>query len=105
MTTLTVPDALGHTASASPTLTIAPAPVTYTIRDEGKGKISAIGAGYLLVGTKKLVWDANTVIIVNTSKGEKAVIDSSVKVGMKVQWKGLRDAASGTVQTSKHEIN
>lgn len=105
--TITITDALGNTASASPTLTIDPAPVTtnYSIRDEGKGKISAIGAGYLLVGTKKIVWDANTVIIVNTAKGEKAVIDASVKAGMKVQWKGLRDAATGTVLTSKLEIN
>lgn len=105
--TITITDALGSTASASPTLTINPAAVTtnYSIRDEGQGKISAMGAGYLLVGTKKLVWDANTVIIVNTSKGGKSVIDSSVKVGMKVQWKGLRDTPSGTVLTSKLEIN
>ena len=105
--TITVTDALGSTASASPTLTINPAPVptNYSIRDEGQGRIGAIGAGYLLVGTKKLVWDAKTVIIVNTSKGEKAIIDSFVKAGMKVQWKGLRDAATGTVLASKIEIN
>jgi hypothetical protein len=104
--TITVTDALGHTASASPTLTINPAPANYTIRDEGQGKISAIGAGYLLVGTKKLVWNSSTLINVNEApSGSRTVIDSFVKVGMKVQWKGLRDAASGTVLTSKLEIN
>ena len=104
--TITVTDALGSTASASPTLTIDPAPANYTIRDESQGKISAIGAGYLLVGTKKIVWDANTAITVNEApKAERATIGSFVKVGMKVQWKGLRDAASGTVLTSKLEIN
>lgn len=104
--TITITDSLGQTASASPTLTINPAAATnYTIRDEGKGKITAIGAGYLLVGTKKLIWDSNTVITVNTPQGERSVIDSFVKVGMKVQWKGLRDKTTGTVLTSKLEIN
>lgn len=33
------------------------------------------------------------------------VIGFFVKAGMKVQWKGLRDAASGTVLAGKIEIN
>lgn len=82
---VTITDALGHTASASPTLAINPAPANYTIRDESKGKIGAIGAGYVLVGTKKLVWNSSTVVIVNTPNGELSVIDAFVKVGMKVQ--------------------
>ena len=79
---------------------------TYTIRDEGQGKINAIGDGYLLVGAKKLVWNSSTKIHVNDApKGSRAVIDSFVKVGMKVQWKGLRDRATNTVMASKIEIN
>lgn len=103
--TITITDSLGSTASASPTLTVNPAPAKYTIADQGKGKITAVGAGYLLVGSKKLVWNSGTVIIVNTAKGTKSVIDSFVVPGMKVQWKGLRDATTGTVLTSKLEIN
>lgn len=103
--TITITDSLGASASASPTLTVKPAPASYTIVDEGKGKITALGAGYLMVGTKKIIWDSKTVIIVNTPKGPRSVIDSYVKVGMRVQWKGLRDAATNTVLASKVEIN
>jgi hypothetical protein len=103
--TVTITDSLGNTASARPTLTINPPAGNYSIRDESKGRIGAIGAGYLLVGTKKLIWNANTIIIVNTRSGPRSVIDSFVKVGMKVQWKGFRDPATGTVLTNKLEIN
>jgi len=58
-----------------------------------------------MVGSKKLIWDTTTVIIVNTPSGERSVIDSFVTVGMKVQWKGLRDAATNTVLTSQLEVN
>jgi len=102
---ITINDALGNSVSATATLAINPAPASYTIRDESKGKISAIGAGYLMVGAKKLIWNSSTTIIVNTPNGVRSVIDSFVKVGMKVQWKGLRDAATNTVLTSKLEIN
>lgn len=104
---VTVVDDLGQTASANLTLTIAPATTTssnYTIKDEGKGKITAIGAGYVMVGSKKLIWNSSTVIIVNTPDGVRSVIDSFVKVGMVAQWKGLRDKTK-TVLTSKLEIN
>jgi hypothetical protein len=102
---VTVTDSLGQTVSASPSLTVNPAASSYSIKDESKGKITAIGAGYLLVGSKKLIWDKNTIIIVNTPSGAVSVIDSFVKVGMKVQWKGLRDPATSTVLTNKIEIN
>lgn len=72
---------------------------------ENKGKITAIGPGCLFVGPKKLIWDANTIIIVNTPDGELHVIDSFVKVGMRVQWRGLRDKATNTVLTTKLEVN
>jgi hypothetical protein len=105
--TITVVDSLGAAASASPTLTINPAPAKYTVKDEGKGKITGLGAGFVLVGTKKIAWDAATIIKVNISKGFITYIDASVKVGQKVQWKGLRDTATatGTVLASKIEIN
>jgi len=103
--TITVTDALGRTASASPALTINPAPANYSIRDEGQGRISAIGADYLIVGSKKLVWNSSTFINVNEApNGSRTVLGSFVKVGMKVQWKGLRDQATSTVSMSKVEI-
>lgn len=104
--TLTATDALGVSATATAPMTINPASTgTYTIRDENKGKITAIGPGCLFVGPKKLIWDANTIIIVNTPDGELHVIDSFVKVGMRVQWKGLRDKATNTVLTTRLEVN
>jgi hypothetical protein len=103
---LTATDAAGVTRSAQVTLTVA-AGGNYTIKDESRGKITAIDldAGYLMVGTKKLIWNASTTIIVNTPDGERHVIDGFVKVGMKVQWKGLRDRATNTVLTSQIEVN
>jgi hypothetical protein len=58
-----------------------------------------------MVGGKKLVWNAATLIIVNTPGGELHAITSFVKPGMKVQWKGLRDKATSTVLTSRLEVN
>lgn len=105
--TLTATDAAGSVATAQATLTINSAPGNYKTPDEGKGKISAIGPNYsyLMVGSKKLVWNASTKITVNTPNGEQHVINSFVQVGMKVQWNGLRDKATNTVLTSQLEVN
>ena len=105
--TLTITDALGTTTVLTPSITItAPAPTSnYSIKDQGKSKITAVGNGYLMVGTKKLIWNASTFITVNTASGERSVIDSSVKAGMRIQWKGLRDSRTNTVLTSKIEVN
>ena len=102
---ITILDSLGSAVSASPTLSIKPAPAHYTIKDESQGKITGIGAGFILVGTKKIAWNATTTIIVNKPTGSVSVIDTFVKVGMRAQWKGLRDAATNTVMASKLEIN
>lgn len=103
---LTATDALSTVATASLNFTInaASAP-SYTIQDESQGKITAIGAGYLMVGTKKLIWNSSTYINVNTDQGNLHTITSFVKVGMIAQWKGLRDKATNTVLTSQLEIN
>lgn len=107
--TISVTDSLGTTLTTNPSLTIKPAPVTdtgnYTVKDESQGKTTALGANYLQVGAKKLIWNANTTIIVNTPSGKKSVIDGFVKIGMKVQWKGLLDKATNTVLASKLELN
>jgi hypothetical protein len=104
--TLTATDAAAVPVSVLATLTINPAPAgNYKIEDEGAGKITSIGADYILVGSKKLIWNAATLIKVNTPNGQINIITSFVKAGMRVQWKGLRDGATNTVLTSKLEIN
>jgi hypothetical protein len=105
--TLIATDAAGVSSSATVTLTINPATSSgsYTILDESQGKITALGSDYIMVGTKKLIWDTKTTLIVNTPNGELNTVGSFVKVGMKVQWKGFRDKATNTVLTSKLEIN
>ena len=57
-----------------------------------------------------LLMEANQVMNLTACKSgaelwERHVLDSFVKVGMKVQWKGLRDKATNTVLTSQIEIN
>lgn len=107
MGTLTAIDAAGISSTVLATVTISPAAgvSSYTVPDEGRGKITAVGADYLMVGPKKLVWNAGTRITVNTSNGGLHTVTSFVKVGMKAQWKGLRDQATNTVLTSRLEIN
>lgn len=104
--TVSVVDAVGATASSALSLTVAQGG-NYTIVDESKGKITAIAPdySYLMVGTKKLMWNSSTLIIVNTPSGTRSTIDSFVKVGMRVQWKGLRDKATNTVMTKQLEVN
>lgn len=106
---ISVTDADGSAAVASVSLTInAPPsqpPGNFTISDESKGKITAIGNGYLMVGRKRLIWTAATFIKVNTPDGELHSITEFVKAGMKVQWKGLLDKATNTVLTSSLEVN
>lgn len=107
MGTITATDAAGAVSTVPATVTINPAaiPPSYTISDEGKGKITAVGADYLMVGAKKLIWNASTRITVNTPNGGLHTVTSFVKVGMKAQWKGLRNKATNTVLTSQLEIN
>lgn len=103
--TITAVDAVGASTSRILTLTVVDAPASYTIADEGKGRITAVGSGYLMVGSKKLIWNSTTLITVNKSTGDVHVIDGFVQAGMKVQWKGMRDKNTNTVLTSQLEVN
>jgi len=103
---LTATDAAGATATATVSLTINAATAShYTIQDESLGKITAVGADYLMVGAKKLIWSSTTNINVNTPDKNLHTITSYVTAGMRVQWKGLRDAATNTVLCSQIEVN
>jgi hypothetical protein len=102
--TLTATDAAHASATAQVSVTINPA-LRFTIPDEGAGLISAVAPNYLMVGSKKLVWNSSTRIVVHTPSGIRKVIGSFVQPGMKVDWKGLRDKTSNTVMTSWLEVN
>jgi len=103
--TLTATDAAGISVSQNVTLVINSAPGNYKISDSGQAKISSVGINYLMVGSKKLIWDAATNIAVNTSTGVKTAIDSSVKAGMKIRWSGMRDKKTNVVLTKSITIN
>lgn len=110
--TVTATDAAGASATSTTSVVVAPAPVPPTPTTtgpklEGKGRVTAIGAGYssLTIGSTVVVWDASTRIEVHTgSGGTTDVIGAAVKVGAKAQWKGRRIAGTSTVLLSKLEI-
>ncbi|HVE26195.1 MAG TPA: putative Ig domain-containing protein, partial [Sporichthya sp.] len=89
--TLTATDAAGTTVTTQVPLTVAPAAPAgnYTVKDEGKGRITAVAPdySYLVVGSRTLIWTPDTLITVNTPAGERHTIDSFVTAGMRVQWK------------------
>jgi hypothetical protein len=94
---VTATDSLGVSATAQLSLTVDPAASTYTIKDEGRGRISAVGAGYIKVGAKTIKYDSTTTLKLNYV--------AAIKVGMRAQWKGLRDPRTRTVLASQLEIN
>ncbi|MDD5276161.1 MAG: putative Ig domain-containing protein [Methylovulum sp.] len=112
--TLTATDSLGTAQQFNASITIDAAPVivpptggNYTVKNEGHGKISAVGSDYLMVGNKKLIWNAATKFEQETHAGEISVLNPSlIKLNRtKVEWKGLLDKATNTVLTSKIEIH
>ncbi len=93
---LTVKDAAGQTATATVSLLIR-AKSSYTIQDEGQGNVTSIGDHFVMVGSKKILWNASTKLILNDT--------TSIQVGMLAQWSGKRDAKTGIVLASSLEIN
>ena len=95
--TVTATDSAGASTTASLTLTVDPASSTYTIPDEGMGRITGVGKGYIKVGKKTIKYDSTTVLKLNYV--------TRIKVGMTAQWKGFRDPRTGVVLATKLEIN
>lgn len=91
--TVTATDARGLGQMSHPTLQVVAG--SYTINDQGKGAITAVGDHYLYVGTKLILWDATTRLKLNAGQ---------IAVGMVAQWKGKRDAATGIVFSSQLTI-
>jgi hypothetical protein len=102
---LTATDAAGVSANQNIILTINTTAANYTTSNRGQSLITSMGAGYFMVGTKKLLWDATTKIAVNTPTGVKTTIDSFVTVGMKIRWRGLLDNTTNTVLSKSLTIN
>jgi hypothetical protein len=89
-------DALGDSVTASLDLGIEPAASRHTIRAEGKGRITAVGADYVKVGAKTIKYDSTTILKLNYA--------SAIKVGMVAQWKGFREPRTRVVLATKLEI-
>lgn len=87
---VTAIDARGFGVTSHPTLQVVAG--TYTINDQGKGTITAVGDRYLWVGTKLVLWDATTRLKLSAGR---------IAVGMAVQWKGKRDATTEIVLASQ----
>jgi hypothetical protein len=102
---LTATDAAGVASTVNTALIVNHTPGNFTVKDANTGKIRMVGPDYMMDGNRKLIWDSNTVIIVNTPDGVKNTIDSFVTAGMKIRWKGLRDIKTKTVLTSAITIN
>ena len=94
--TVTAADARGLTVAATSSLVVQPA-ARYTITDDGKGKITAFGDHSIVVGARKILWNAATRYTLNRA--------TQIKVGMIAQWKGKRDPVSGVVLASVLDIN
>lgn len=79
-------------------MTVKPAPTVgnYTVKDEGRKKITAFGDHYVFVGTKKIIWNSTSSYTLNAAQ---------IKVGMIAEWKGLRDKATGIVLAKSLVIN
>lgn len=112
--TLIATDSLGTAQQINSSIIIASPVVVppastgnYTIPNESSGKISAVGSDYVMVGSKKLIWNSATKFGQNTNDGKISVLNAAlIKLNItKVQWKGLMDKATNTVLTSKIEIN
>ncbi|MCX7072751.1 MAG: Ig domain-containing protein [Gammaproteobacteria bacterium] len=85
--TVDTADAIGQTTRTGYTLTVNPAAAptcsASTGRDSrGTGKITALGSGYVMIGTLKLTLNSCTVI--KPQKGSTAL-----KVGQTVDWNGI----------------
>jgi hypothetical protein len=85
-------DSIGSCHATS--MTVKPK-VTYSIKDNGQGKISAFGDHFVEVLGKRIIWDANTAYTLKLP---------AIKIGRTAVWQGKRDAATGIVLASKLTI-
>jgi hypothetical protein len=100
--TFTFVDGRGKTVTSLATLVVKAAPVVvvppvanYTVKSEGAGLITAVGVNTITVGKTVIVYNAQTTIKLNDRK--------TLKIGTRVEWKGLADKVSGNVLASKIE--
>ncbi|MDD5271199.1 MAG: Ig domain-containing protein [Methylovulum sp.] len=89
-------DAISGCYATSMTVKPAPTVGNYTVKDEGRKKITAFGDHYVFVGSKRIIWDSNTLYTLHATQ---------IKVGMVAEWKGLRDKATNIVLAKSLVIN
>jgi hypothetical protein len=85
-------DSIGSCHATS--MTVKPK-VTYSIKDNGQGKITGFGDHFVEVLGKRIIWDANTSYTLKIP---------AIKIGRTAVWQGKRDAATGIVLASKLTI-
>jgi hypothetical protein len=93
---ITATDSLGTSVAASASLIIDPAPSSSMVRNEGKGRITAVGPGYIKVGARTIKYDSTTILKLNYAP--------SIEVGMVAQWKGFKQPRTSVVFATKLEI-
>jgi hypothetical protein len=93
---VTATDSEGGSVTVALTLTIEPAASSYTVRVEGKGRITAVENGYIKVGAKTIKYDSTTILKLNYA--------AAIQAGLTAQWKGLKDRRTGIIFATKLEI-
>jgi hypothetical protein len=93
---ITAADSQGDSVATSSRLVIDPAPSSSMVKDEGKGRITGAGPGYIKVGAKTIKYDSTTILKLNYAP--------SIEVGMVAQWKGFRQPRTSVVLATKLEI-
>lgn len=93
----TAVDSLGTTLVREITVSVlAGAAPNYTLKDQGTGLVSAIGQGFIKVGSKFIVLDGDSTI---TANGKVLAVGSSVS------WTGLRDGLTKIVHAATLTLN
>jgi hypothetical protein len=93
----TAVDSLGTTLVREITVSVlAGAAPNYTLKDQGTGLVSAIGQGFIKVGSKLIVLDGDSTITAN---------GKVLAVGSPVSWTGLRDGLTKIVHATTLTLN
>jgi hypothetical protein len=93
---ITATDSQGDSVATSSRLIIDPAPSSSMVKNEGKGRITAVGPGYVKVGAKTIKYDSTTILELNYAP--------SIEVGMVARWKGFKQPRTSVVFATKLEI-
>jgi len=92
---LTATDATGITRGANATLHVGGvASGSFTIVDDGRAVITAVGTQYVVAAGRTIVYDAAT----------RLRADNGIAVGRTADWRGQRDPSTGVVHADRLEV-